>query len=74
MFFILPTTYRNEAQPLAIIEALAYGCAVISTPHRAIPEMLAYGDAGILVEANRPDLIAEWVKKTNREPSSANNV
>jgi glycosyltransferase involved in cell wall biosynthesis len=66
--FVLPTTYRNEAQPVAIIEALAYGYTVISTPHRAIPEMLDYGKAGILVEPNRPDLIADQILKIHSEP------
>jgi glycosyltransferase involved in cell wall biosynthesis len=66
--FVLPTTYRNEAQPVAIIEALAYGYTVISTPHRAIPEMLDYGKAGILVEPNRPDLIADQIFKIHSEP------
>ena len=67
--FVLPTTYRNEAQPVAIIEALAYGCTVISTPHRAIPEMLSCGDAGILLEPNRPDLIAESILKLFHNPT-----
>ncbi len=66
--FVLPTTYRNEAQPVAIIEALAYGCTIISTPHRAIPEMLDYGKAGILIEPNRPDLIADQILKIHSEP------
>ena len=67
--FVLPTTYRNEAQPVAIIEALAYGCTVISTPHRAIPEMLDYGKAGILVESSRPDLIANQILKIQKKPA-----
>ena len=67
--FVLPTTYQNEAQPVAIIEALAYGCTVISTPHRAIPEMLDYGKAGILIEPNRADLIADQILKIQKEPT-----
>ncbi|EKD27195.1 MAG: group glycosyltransferase, partial [uncultured bacterium] len=34
-FFILPTNYNNEGQPISIIEAMAYGLCVITTKYRA---------------------------------------
>jgi glycosyltransferase involved in cell wall biosynthesis len=49
-FFILPTLYINEGQPISIIEAMAFGCVVVSTRYRSIPEMLDYGNAGILLD------------------------
>jgi len=67
--FILPTTYRNEAQPVSIIEALAYGCVVISTDHRAIPEMLDYGKAGIILSSAEPDKITAAVLKLVHDPA-----
>lgn len=39
--FLFPTTYRYEAQPLVVYEAMSYGIPVISTTAGYIPEMLA---------------------------------
>lgn len=38
--FLFPTTYRYEAQPLVIYEAMSHGVPVISTSAGYIPEML----------------------------------
>jgi glycosyltransferase involved in cell wall biosynthesis len=35
-FFVLPTHYVNEGQPISIIEAMAYRCVVLTTNHRGI--------------------------------------
>lgn len=47
---VLPTYYSNECFPLALIEAMASGMAIISTPEGAIPDMVEDGINGILVE------------------------
>lgn len=60
--FLLPTYYPTEAQPLTIIEALNAGTPVISTSHAGIPEMIADGKEGFLVEKHRPDSIVEAVE------------
>lgn len=60
---VLPTWYRNEAQPLAIIEALNAGTPVISTPYRAIPDMFENGEEGYLVPPRDPEAIAEALQK-----------
>lgn len=39
--FIFPTYYTTEAQPLAAIEAMSFGCAIISTRHNYIPDLLS---------------------------------
>lgn len=49
-FFVLPTNYVNEGQPVSIIEAMAYGCPVISTHFRAIPDLVVDGETGVLIE------------------------
>ncbi len=67
-FFVLPTHYNNEGQPLSIIEALAYGCVVISTEYRTIPEMLDYGKAGVLVPDANPEAIAQNVRQFLSQP------
>jgi glycosyltransferase involved in cell wall biosynthesis len=37
---ILPTNYHVEGQPVCIIEAMAYSCAVIATKYRSIPDIV----------------------------------
>lgn len=60
-FFLLPTAYIYEGQPVSIIEAMAYGCVVVSTRYRAIPELVEDGTTGVLVPYNEPRRIAEAV-------------
>ena len=60
-YFILPTAYKYEGQPVSIIEAMAYGALVVSTAFRTIPEMLDNGRAGLLVEHGRPEQIVDAV-------------
>lgn len=37
---ILPTNYHVEGQPVCIIEAMAYSCAIIATKYRSIPDIV----------------------------------
>lgn len=61
-FFVLPTRYFTEGQPVSIIEAMAHGCVVISTNYRAIPDMVVNGVTGVLLESSQPDKIANAVR------------
>ena len=67
-FFLLPTQYFTEGQPAAIIEAMAYGCVVLSTGYRAIPDMVVDGVTGVLMEPHRPDRIAACIRELLAEP------
>ncbi len=67
-FFILPTSYNNEGQPISIIEALSFGCVVISSNYRTIPDLLDYGQAGVLLDSLNADEIAGKVKKMSEDP------
>lgn len=67
--FVLPTRYRNEGQPVAVIEAMAWGCAVVSTRHRAIPELLDGGGAGVLLEEAAPAPLAAALAGLVRDPA-----
>lgn len=67
-FFILPTRYDVEGQPISILEAMAFGAVVISTRYRAIPDMVVDGETGILVEFGQPDEIAARIKELAADP------
>lgn len=69
-FFVLPTWYSNEGQPVSIIEALASGCCVISTRYRSIPEMLEDGRAGVLLERGIADEIAAAIESFVGDPTA----
>ena len=68
-FFVLPTNYVNESMPVSIIEAMAHGCVVISTDFRAIPDLVADGVTGALVEYGRPDRIADAIRRLCADPA-----
>lgn len=57
-FFILPTKYMYEGQPVSIIEAMAYGCVVITTKFRAIPDLVIDRETGMFVNYGDPKQIA----------------
>ena len=39
--FVFPTSYANEAQPLVVFEALAYGCHVVAFDQGCVSEQIA---------------------------------
>ncbi|WP_420287178.1 glycosyltransferase [Flavobacterium psychrophilum] len=66
-FFILPSYYINEGQPVSVLEALAYGCVPIVTKYRLIPEMVNDKN-GFFVNPKSPKEIANTIRKTIQEP------
>ncbi len=71
--FVLPSRYKVEAQPIAILEALASGCAVITTQAGEIPAMLNSQTAVLLDEA-APVAIAGVVEKLYRHPQNRQSL
>ena len=67
-FFLLPTRYIYEAQPVSIIEALAFGLVVITTHHRTIPEMVKGEGVAEVVPFDNPMEIAKVVESHIRNP------
>ena len=58
--FVLPA--RNpEGMPMAVLEALAAGLPIVSTPFGAIPDIVKDGANGFLVAPNAPGQIAERI-------------
>ena len=60
--FVLPTRYRVEAQPLAVIEAMASGCAVVTS---AVGELPSTVDAESAIILSKPNVsnVTEALKK-----------
>jgi glycosyltransferase involved in cell wall biosynthesis len=55
--FVLPSHF--EAMPIAILEAMAHGVAVIATPVGAIPEFLTDGQNALLVPPGAREKLAD---------------
>jgi glycosyltransferase involved in cell wall biosynthesis len=47
--FVFPTFYAQEAFPLVLLEAMQFGCAVVSTYEGAIGDIVREGETGMLV-------------------------
>jgi glycosyltransferase involved in cell wall biosynthesis len=54
--FVLPTRYAVEAQPLVLLEAMASGCAIITTRAGEIPAILDDRSAMFLAEVSTETL------------------
>ena len=58
---ILPSHVEN--MPMAVMEAMAAGLPVVATKVGAIPEMVADGETGILVEPRQPAQLARAIEQ-----------
>ena len=67
-FFVLPTNYNNEGQPVSIIEAMAFGNIVVSTDYRAIPDMVVHEKTGFFVPYGQPKTIAQVIADVTANP------
>lgn len=67
--FCLPTYYRNEGQPVSILEAYAAGCAVLTTDHSGIKDVFTDGVNGYQVEIKSPASIRKAMLRILERPS-----
>jgi len=51
-----------EGQPLVIVEAMAYGCPIVSTNVGGIPELISDDVNGLLCAPEKPECLAEKIK------------
>ena len=58
---IYPSTY-NEGTPKILLEALASGCAIITTHQAGCIETIKHGENGFILESNKPETIAQAIK------------
>jgi glycosyltransferase involved in cell wall biosynthesis len=58
-----------EATPMAILEAMAAGLPVLATSVGGVPELLANGDAGMLVPPRDPAAMAAALVTLARDPA-----
>jgi glycosyltransferase involved in cell wall biosynthesis len=54
--FVLPS--YSEGMPVSLLEAMAYGCAVIATPVGGVPDMMTPEQHGLWVQAGDVDALA----------------
>jgi glycosyltransferase involved in cell wall biosynthesis len=73
-FLLLPTNYIAEAMPLTIIEGLSYGCVVITTSHRAIPDMVVDDLTGKIVPFQSPEGIAKTLFGLFNDPEKYTTI
>ena len=66
-FFLLPSYYINEGQPVSVLEALAYGCVPIVTDYRLISSMVN-NDNGFFVSPKSPNEIVKIIKDLSKNP------
>jgi glycosyltransferase involved in cell wall biosynthesis len=66
-FFILPSYYINEGQPLALLEAMGHGCVCIATDYRGIASTIENGLTGIFVKPQDPVDIARKITSVMKD-------
>ena len=67
-FDVYVSSSRSEGMPMAVLEAMAAGCAVIATNVGACAQLLEQGAAGRVVPATDPTALADAILALARDP------
>lgn len=67
--FVFPTFYENETFGLVNLEAMEYGLPVVSTDEGGIPDVIANGKTGYIVEKQNPAALATALENLFKNPS-----
>jgi len=70
--FVLPT--YAEAMPISVIEAMAAGLPVVTTPVGGIPEIVDSGSEGYLVECGNIVQLAEKIRSLATSPDTRHRM
>jgi glycosyltransferase involved in cell wall biosynthesis len=65
---VLVMPSRSEGLPMAMLEAMAYGMAILATNVGGIPEVIEDGVEGLLVPAKDPAVLAKALSRLAAEP------
>ena len=69
---VLSTHY--EGMPLALLEGMAAGCAVVGSDVPGVREVLAHGEDGLLVPESDPVALADALERLLRDPVDASRM
>lgn len=64
--FVLPSYF--EGQSVAILEAMAYSCAVVASDVGGIPQMILAGETGILVKPKSAEALTKGLGEALADP------
>ncbi len=64
--FVMPSIL--EGQPLALVEAMAYGCPIVTTSVGGIPELIQDGENGLLCEPANVDQLTAAMRRMMADP------
>lgn len=70
--FVLPS--KREGLPMALLEAMAFGLPVVTTPVGGIPDIVDDGVTGILVEPSNVAAIAAAIELLARDPERRSSM
>lgn len=59
---------RQDAFPLATLEAMAAGVPVLATEVGGVPEQIEHLESGVLVEPESPQALADWIVRLHDDP------
>ena len=65
---------RDEGMPNALMEAMVRGIPVASTPVGDVPELLAHGQAGWIIEPNKPESWFSLMQRLEKHPEEASKM
>ncbi|WP_137524979.1 glycosyltransferase family 4 protein, partial [Escherichia coli] len=71
--FVLPTFYRSEAQPISVLEAMYFGCVIVTTAHNYMPDFVTAKN-GIIINPDDEDDLYEALLKINNMKSIFSDV